>query len=541
MKRQGWQIASTGCVLYAALAVCSPTALAGSPQIRRLPPVEQSASDIALMSFNQVEAVPLPLPERGAAQPPTPPEFIPSARPLAPLNPLALDDVIRSVQQTYPLYLAALLDRGIAEGQQVMAWGEFDTQLKAFGIAAPEGFYETYRNGVALNQPVFRGGYVYGGYKIGRGNFQPWFGERETNDAGELSAGFGVPLLKDRRIDKRRAGVFQADLSRQAVEPAIRSQLLEFVRVASRNYWVWVAAGRNLAAQRELLKNAEDRVRQIEEKVNAGDLPLITRLNNQQLIAARETKVILSDRKLQESAIKLSLFFRDDNRQPVIPEGERLPIDFPPAELPTSDRIEQDIALAIQSSPDLNELDLVVEQLRVELRNAQNMLLPKVDAALLASQDLGAASSSKRDKSPFELEAGLYGEVPLQRRQARGKIRATNAKLAQIAVKREFVVNKITTAVQDAVSALLAAKAQIERGETNLRLARETLELGRVQFAEGNIDLISLNIFEQEVTNAELLVISAKVNFFFALADYRAALALDPQVLTTPPSEERRE
>ena len=30
------------------------------------------------------------------------------------------------------------------------------------------------------------------------------------------------------------------------------------------------------------------------------------------------------------------------------------------------------------------------------------------------------------------------------------------------------------------------------------------------------------------VTDAELVLISARANFFFALADYRAALALDP-------------
>ncbi len=134
------------------------------------------------------------------------------------------------------------------------AWGEFDLKVKASGIAAPEGFYQTYRNRIALDQPVFNGGYLYGGYKIGDGNFQPWFGERETNEGGEFSAGFGVPLLKDRSIDKRRESLFTAEIARQAVEPAIRTELLEFVRVASRAYWLWVAAGRTLEAERGLLK-----------------------------------------------------------------------------------------------------------------------------------------------------------------------------------------------------------------------------------------------------------------------------------------------
>lgn len=131
-------------------------------------------------------------------------------------------------------------------------------------------------------------------------------------------------------------------------------------------------------------------------------------------------------------------------------------------------------------------------------------------------------------KTPFELEAGLYGEVPLQRRAARGKIAASDGKLAQIGAKRQFVVEKTRAAVQDAISALLAARDRIERAETNARLAAESLELGRLQFDAGNINLIELNIYEQATTDAQLLLIAARADFFRALADYRAAMAFDP-------------
>ncbi len=486
----------------------------------RPPKPPGSAPTVALVSHQEPERLP----------PPAAPDRSPAVPEVIAEGPLRLGDVISSVQASYPLLVTAMLERVVAGGKQISAWGEFDLNIKAFGIAAPEGFYQTYRNGIAAEQQVFRGGYIYGGYKIGDGNFQPWFGERETNEGGEFSAGFGVPLLKDRWIDKRRAGVFQRNLARQAVEPAIRAQLLEFVRVASQSYWLWVAAGRNLKAQRELLQNAKDRVRQIEEKVKAGDLAKIARINNQQLIASRETKVIESERKLQEAAIKLSLFLRNSQGEPIVPDDSRLPASFPDPVSPTADQIEEDIQSAVAASPFLSEIDLLAEQVRVELRNAENMLLPKLDARLQASKDLGAPASSKRDKTPFELEAGLFGELPLQRREARGKITAAEGKLAQITAKREFIVNKITAAVQDAVSALRAASGRIERAETNLRLARETLTLGRVQFNAGDIDLVTLNIYEKAVTDAQLLLISAQADFFAAVANYRAALAQDPQV-----------
>lgn len=63
----------------------------------------------------------------------------------------------------------------------------------------------------------------------------------------------------------------------------------------------------------------QTRVEQIDVRVDEGDLKQITRINNEQLIAAREAKVIEATRKLQETAIKLSLFYRDVTGQPIMP------------------------------------------------------------------------------------------------------------------------------------------------------------------------------------------------------------------------------
>ncbi len=438
---------------------------------------------------------------------------------------LTLDVVIESVYSAYPLLEVALRERQIAGGKALSAWGEFDLGMKGFSIAAPMGYYKNYRSALALTQPTFGGGYLYGGYKIGDDDVQPWFKERLTNEGGEFALGLGHPLLQNRAIDKRRAAVSQTSLARQAVEPFVAAQLLDFVRSATQSYWVWVAAGQSLTAQRQLLELAQDRVEQIEARVDTGDLERITRINNDQLIASRETKAIEAERKLQEAAIKLSLFLRDAQGRPVLASPAELPEGFPEAVPPDAEQIQRDIAAALAARPELVELDLLARQIEVELAQAQNMLWPKLDATVLASKDVGEWADEKGDKAPFELEAGLLGEIPLQRREARGKVEAARGKLSQIRAKRQFTVDKITAEVQDAVSALQAAAARIERARSNLELSRETLQLGRQMFNVGDIDLIALNIYEQAVTDAQLLLISAQVDFFVAEADYRAALA----------------
>jgi outer membrane protein TolC len=90
--------------------------------------------------------------------------------------------------------------------------------------------------------------------------------------------------------------------------------------------------------------------------------------------------------------------------------------------------------------------------------------------------------------------------------------------------KREFIVNKITTGLQDAYSAILNAHDRYEQARINKNLAIRSLEIGRQQFQAGDIDLIVLNIYEQAEAEAELQVIDAEAEYFSALADYHAAI-----------------
>lgn len=441
---------------------------------------------------------------------------------------LALSDVIQAVYESYPLLEAALREREIAAGKELAAWGEFDTGLKASSQADALGYYKRYRTALKLDQPLQGGGSLYGGYKLGRGSFSSAWYDQQTNRGGEFSLGIAVPLLKDRLIDKRRSGVSQAALARQAVEPAVQAQLLEFVREGSQAYWYWVATGQALQANQRLLQLAQDRVQQIEQRVDSGDLERIARIDNQRLIALRQTKVIEAERKLQMAAIKLSLFLRTPDGQPLLPDAELLPERFPAAAPPELERMQRDIQTALGSRPELVELDLLLRKENVELAQAENLLRPKFDALLEASQDVGDAVFEKDSKGPFQLEAGVYGEVPLQRREARGKIAAARGKLAQLRAKREFVADKIAAEVQDALSALEAAYAKIEQASTNLDLGRQALALGREAFDAGDIDLIVLNIYEQAVADAGLAWIEAQAEYFAAAADYQAALARDP-------------
>ncbi len=178
---------------------------------------------------------------------------------------LQLSDVIASVYRAFPVIEQSRLQAGVAAGQNLSAWGAYDTKVEGYTLNQPLGFYETYRHGLGAARQTWWGGYLGAGYRIGRGSFEPWYKERETNDGGEFKLALIQPLLQGRAIDAQRVEVFQTNLRRQAVTPEIQASILSYSLDAAEAYWYWLSMGAILKSQNQLLDLAETRGKQLEK------------------------------------------------------------------------------------------------------------------------------------------------------------------------------------------------------------------------------------------------------------------------------------
>ena len=437
-----------------------------------------------------------------------------------------LDGVIQSVYANYPLLAVALQSRDVVAGNQLSAWGEFDLKLKAGTENGPLGFYETYRHGIGLVQPLYSGREVFAGYRLGRGNFQPWFLERQTDEAGEFKAGVLVPMARNRSIDQRRANLWRATYDRQLVEPDIQAQLIGFIQEASYAYWEWVAAGQLFEIWQRTLDLAEERLGRIEQQVRAGlvDPPELT--DNRRLIAERRAKLAEARQKLQQRVAKLSLYWRDDSGQPLVVPAD-LVATFPDPDPVSLADLQRDVDVALQQRPELRLLDITRRQLEVDLAQSENDYLPEINAAIAASDDVGEPTSSKKDKGPTELEAALYLDMPIQRRKALGKIAATRAKIGQLTAKRRMVADKISVELQAAHAALTASYQQFVQTREAVRLAEDLADRERRSFEEGASDLLKVTLREQFAFESAAKEVEALIQYYLAQADYRAVLASD--------------
>jgi outer membrane protein TolC len=370
------------------------------------------------------------------------------------------------------------------------------------------------------------GGEVFGGHRVGRGYFEPWYKERETSEGGELRAGFLAPLARNRNIDSRRAELWRANVGIQAANPEIQGQLIEFVREAGYAYWSWVAAGEKLRIADRIFGLTEDRSDGIRRQVEEGliDPPELT--DNLRLVAEREGNFIDAQRRLRQAALKLALFSRAADGTPAIPGTERLPRFPDPTEI-DEQQVAQDIASAIAQRPEMAVLNFVQRQLEIDLAQAENETQPNVDAVLGGAQDVGEPVNRLKDKQQFELDAALYLDVPVQRRKARGKRLATQSKIAQVGAKRQMTQEKIATDVQSVYAALVAAYERVRLTREAVENAEDLAQRARRSYAEGATDLLTVALREQFAISDAEKAVDALLLYYLAQVDYRAAMALD--------------
>jgi outer membrane protein TolC len=448
--------------------------------------------------------------------------------------PLELEDVLRSVEATYPPFLAALVERDIADGHLRAARGVFDLDLEAATKGTLDGFYEYTTVEAGLEQFLgLWGSTLYGGYRLTTGDTLPDYYPERTQGDGEAMAGLRIPLLRGGAIDAARTDIRTAEIEVRSVNAGVARQRLDFLRTGAVAYWEWVAAGQQLRIAREILELANDRADGLEEQVATGFRAEIDLVDNERLIVSREIAVLEAEQAFQAASLTLSLFLRTSEGRPVVPGEELLPPDFPPPALPDTLDMEAAVVRALTRRPELARVALEVERSTAELELARNGLLPVLDANLELADNFG--EQLYKDRTETELRGGIKLSVPLQRRKERGKVVQAEGKLDQARFKLAFAREKVAADVREAVVALRTNLEATERAALNAELAAQLQAAEAVRFQEGSSDLLELQIREQTTFDARSTLAKAYLAFYKALADYQAAVARGIEAPEAPP------
>ena len=436
--------------------------------------------------------------------------------------PLELEEVLVSAEERSPLVARAAQELAKAEAARLGARGAYDLGWSASGLAVPLGEYDYITADAGLSQltPLW-GARLDAGYNLGVGGLPDYYGELATGPAGELVAGVTVPLLKGRAIDAERAALQAAGVRVEAAEAIVDTARLVVTRDASLAYWRWVSAGRRLALAEELLQIALARDAAISARVAAGDLPEVDRLDNERIILERQARRAEAERGLVTAEQELSLYLRDEAGRPFVPSRDRLPDTFPRPTPQAPASTESLVEQALSNRPELAQLERALAEAEVNARLAENSLQPKLDVKGAVAQTLGPPGTTP---DATELKVGLALGVPLQRREAQGKLDGARADLLKLEAERRWLEDRVVAEVTRSLVAVETAYVRWDTTSRSVELARQLEVAEQARFALGDADLLRVYQREQIFADAVLAEVDASLDYYAALATYRYAL-----------------
>jgi outer membrane protein TolC len=436
---------------------------------------------------------------------------------------LELDQVVRATLDFHPSLHGEIQERLAADAELLSARGAFDPSIKGESLAYASGGYDGNYGGAYVEQPLeFYGTRLFGGYRVGDGSFPIYDNYYETNSRGEAQLGVEVPLLRDGPIDRRRANIGRSESGQKIADSMIEQRRIELARAAALTYWDWTAARAKAKVYKKLLRVAEERDRQIAERVKKGDLPQFDRTDNQRAVLQRQAQLLSAERAVKSSEFALGLFYRDQQGRPIDVSGWRSLEKIPLPLFVTHGSIDQPVQEALDSRPEFKAIAGQREQNNVELRLARNQFLPRLDLRVYSAKDYGSGDDKRQEA---ELKGGVRLEIPLRTRTQEGRVDFYEAKQRKLEFTETFLKERIRADVQDSLNGVEVARSRVEVTKQEVIASRDLANGERERFKQGDSNLIFVNLREQNAADAEVREIEALQDYQKAFVAFEATLA----------------
>jgi len=436
--------------------------------------------------------------------------------------------ILESVAGFYPLLRSSKADVDVSRGGVRASLGAFDLRLRGRFEQDFTGYYENSRLDTVLEKPLTAlGSRVFAGYKRGEGDFAVYDGKAETNNSGEWRLGIDFSLLRDSTVDRRRTDLNRAEAAQKIAELGYIESLISNQAKAAQAFYDWVAAGRKLKIFRSLLDTAEKRDEILKKQVIRGEVARFDQKDNERLVYARRSLLIAQERKLIETAYKLSLFYRDEKGMPRVLKEQDIPghglEDVNPLS-PALDSVIDESHPWYLARPDLERLRLRIAQNDFEADLQSNQLLPRFDIQLSTSKDIGQGSVTRR---PQESIGAVVFEIPIQNRLAGGRLEAAKAQSISLQAQFDFAKDRARATIKDAIYAIDKFRQRYEVAKSEQILAVDLERGEQKRFQQGASNLVFVNIREQQAAEAAAKLVDAHLDYHLILADLLQATSLN--------------
>jgi len=335
--------------------------------------------------------------------------------------------------------------------------------------------------------------------------------------ATDLTMSLNHPLLRGAGVEANRANIRITRLNKDVAVTRFEAELMGLLQRVEQGYWQLVFAYADLASRRTAAERAEETLKKVELKLNAGaaSVPEVEQARTQYLQFKAE--VLQGLERLYEADLNLRRLMGvvlDDLRL-IEPSDKPSTVEI----VPSWQNVVRD---AMSHRPEIAQQRLAIAARHVAFRASKNTLLPTLDLRLLwRISGLGSTTSdsygvlTNNDFNDGEL--GLTLEWPIGNRSAMADVRRARLEFVQAIMQLRDVEQRVKQEVESAFRSVSTAYAFIPIRRDQVTSSQKRLDAARVFYEQGRTTTDQLLEAEAEVAAAERA-------FAFAVVSYNVAL-----------------
>src|SRR5258706_1430155 len=311
-----------------------------------------------------------------------------------------------------------------------------------------------------------------------------------------------------------------------------RTKLAQLVQRIVESYWHVVFAVDSVRVQEKAVELADALLKNAEAKVRVGAFASMAVTEARAERARREEQLIVARNNVDVAKATLRLTLNVNPDQALLPRRVE-PTDAPSVEEIYVDR-QQSLEQAMLQRPEVQAAALNIRNKELQLRYAENQLLPRLDLKA-ASGLTGIAGDLKPGAvNPFpgnygtsldrlngdfyNYSVGVVLQIPLGNGQAQSKHSQARIELTQEKARQRDLVNQIILEVDRAASDVGSGFKRIQTARLAKELAEENSRLQEKRFQVGLTT-------QKDVIDFQSRFIDAQGTELRALTDYNTAIA----------------
>lgn len=456
------------------------------------------------------------------------------------LSPLSSEYLIETLYRPFEptLRLQATINRNTQPSTSQLTGAP---ALSTLGGAYTFGFSQTLATGtnVAVD------------FTLNRNSSNSAFNTFNPSWFGTLRYSFNQHLLRDYGRSNNTRQIKVAQNNEKISETAFERQLIDLVSQAQRTYWDLVFNAEDVKVKQRSMDLAQKTLSDNQIQVQIGTLAPIDVVQAESEVANRREQLVVSsytEAQTQDLVKKLITAQGDPGlvlaklspaqgiRQPSL--SDVLPV-------------QEAIKVALENRPEMRQLQLDLENKKIELDYTKNQLLPNVD--LIGSYTQSGVGGRETLRSGFGPTApiilvregglgdtfsqvfgydftgysiGVSVQIPLRNRAAQGdNARATiDKRLAENRITAQ--AQQIALEVRNALTLVEMNRARIEAAQKASELAERRLEAEQKKFDLGASTIRFVLEEQRNLAQAQTNQIAALVNYTKALVDADRAMGM---------------